>query len=157
MTQRALATAGLLALLAWGCRPSVDVDAERNALLEADRAFNSATAERGVEGWLEFFADDGRQIVAGTVIEGKEAIHDLMAPAFTPGYSLDWTPSFADVGSGGDLGYTIGMYASETTTADGEVVTGRGIYVTVWKKQADGSWRVVLDIGSEAEETPGGG
>jgi uncharacterized protein (TIGR02246 family) len=138
----------------------VDVAAERNALMEADRAFYEATAERGVDGWIDFFAEDGRQIVVGTVIEGKGAIRDLMGPAFTSGFALRWTPSLADVGGSGELGYTIGAYESETTTADGEIETGHGTYVTIWKKQADGSWKVVLDIGSEGAgattEPPGG-
>ena len=159
MAQR-VGIVGLSALLTAGCGSSVDVDAERNAIMEADRAFYEATAERGVDGWIDFFAEDGRQIVVGTVIEGKGAIRDLMAPAFTSGSALQWTPSFADVGSSGELGYTIGAYESEATTGDGEIESRHGIYVTIWKKQADGSWKVVLDIGSEgagaAPEPPGG-
>ena len=53
----------------------------------------------------------------------------------SPGFSLQWTPAKAEVSESGDLGRTSGTYES---TMGG--VTDRGKYLTVWKKQADGSW-----------------
>ncbi|MGH8286688.1 MAG: DUF4440 domain-containing protein [Steroidobacteraceae bacterium] len=58
-----------------------------------------------------------------------------------PGFAIKWTPEKAVVGASGDVGYTTGTYEM---TAEG--ATERGKYVTVWKKQSDGSWKVVEDI-----------
>jgi quercetin dioxygenase-like cupin family protein len=59
----------------------------------------------------------------------------------TPGFSLQWTPGKGDVSASGDLGYTAGTYASTMGGA-----SEQGKYVTVWKKQSDGKWKVSDDI-----------
>jgi ketosteroid isomerase-like protein len=74
-------------------------------------------------------------------LTGTAKIPDTFAQmAAAPG-GLQWTASKADVGTGGDLGYTNGTYE---ITMNG--VTDKGKYVTVWKKQSDGSWKAVEDI-----------
>jgi ketosteroid isomerase-like protein len=58
-----------------------------------------------------------------------------------PGFSLTWTAEKAEVSNGGDLGYSTGMYIATF----GET-TDKGKYVTIWRKQPDGSWKVVEDM-----------
>lgn len=48
----------------------------------------------------------------------------------------------------GELGYTVGQYTITVTGEDGERSVEKGKYVTIWRKQADGSWKVVLDGGN---------
>jgi ketosteroid isomerase-like protein len=60
---------------------------------------------------------------------------------------LTWSPVHADAGASGDLGYTWGRYHYEQVTKDGKTVTEDGTYVTIWKRQKDNSWKVVLDGG----------
>lgn len=58
----------------------------------------------------------------------------------------------------GDLGYTLGTWRSTRYTAEGrgQVITGK--YVTIWRKQADGSWKVVFDGGNpDTSPRPGAG
>lgn len=118
-------------------------------LMAADRAFNVATAESGVEGWASFFAEDAAMVQSGVgEIRGKEAIFATMAPYFALGARLSWDPLRAEVSADGTLGYTIGEYESESVGPDGEGVIGRGVYVSVWRREGDGSWRVVLDLGN---------
>jgi ketosteroid isomerase-like protein len=51
------------------------------------------------------------------------------------------------VAASGEIAYTRGHYSSETTDPKtGKVVTQAGNYLTVWKKQADGSWKAVEDF-----------
>src|SRR5687767_4428255 len=58
-----------------------DETATEEALMQADRDFAIATRERGVDGWLEYFAPDGAMIVAGIgEVKGHAAIRDLMGP-----------------------------------------------------------------------------
>jgi ketosteroid isomerase-like protein len=62
---------------------------------------------------------------------------------------LVWEPGRAEVALGGDLGYTIGDYRVEATASPDSVLS-RGKYLTVWRRQPDGSWKVEADIGSPA-------
>jgi ketosteroid isomerase-like protein len=123
--------------------------------MEADRAFDRTTAERGVEGWVSFFADDGAMIQAGVgEIRGLEEIRRSMAGAFQ-GRSLRWGPLRADVSSSGDLGYTVGTYEARGPAGpEGEPQVARGMYVSIWKKQSDGRWKVVMDLGNPVELPP---
>ncbi len=118
--------------------------------MEADRAFDRSTAERGVDGWLAHFADDGRQFPAGQpVVQGPQAIREFMAAALAPGNSLRWEPEFAVVSESADFGYTSGIGVGTFATPDG-VVTSATRYIAIWQKHADGSWQVVADMGVEA-------
>jgi ketosteroid isomerase-like protein len=118
------------------------------ALMSADRDFDRTTAEKGIEGWVSFFAEDGMQLTPGGNIRGHQAIREYMGPVLArPGFSLRWKPAFADVGRSGDLGYSTGTYESHSIDAKGNPVVRTGRYVSIWKKQRDESWKVVLDTG----------
>jgi uncharacterized protein (TIGR02246 family) len=117
-------------------------------LMEADRTFAEETARSGVEGWVAAFAEDGAMVIPGRELRGHEAIRELMTPAFAnPGFSLSWEPHFADVGSGGDLGYTIGRWVRQVVGPEGDTIRAEGQYATVWRRGEDGVWRAVLDLG----------
>jgi ketosteroid isomerase-like protein len=49
------------------------------------------------------------------------------------------------VARSGELGYTSGTYDFSMKDASGKIISDKGKYVTVWKKQADGTWKVLLD------------
>jgi len=122
-------------------------------IMEADRAFGAATAESGVEGWVSYFAENGIQFRNGSIVSGHASIRELMTPAFAGStYALTWDPVLAEVSESGDLGYTVGRYESRRTGADGEPVVTTGSYVTIWRRGADGTWKVALDIGNPTEQ-----
>jgi ketosteroid isomerase-like protein len=86
---------------------------------------------------------------SGEIVRGHEAIRTLIDPAFaTEGSGIAWEPAEADIAVSGDLGYTIGRFESTSFGPDGQQRTRTGTYVTIWKKQRDGSWKVAVDIGS---------
>lgn len=128
-----------------GCTTTV-VDPEE--LMAADRRFQGETAERGTSGWVDAFAHDGKLVSGGGVIEGKAAIRDAMGVLDSPDYSLTWEPEFAE--ASGELGYTYGTYTRTTNDTAGNAAVETGRYVTVWRREADGGWKVVLDMGSPA-------
>lgn len=136
----------------------VDVEAERAALMDADRAWYEAYAagDDGAQAFVDQMADDAVLLAPDTPIaQGKEAIRSAIAGLEAlPGFRVSWTPVTADVGSGGDLGYTRGTYDMSFDGPDGAMnVTGK--YLTVWKKQADGTWMVVADMfNADAPMTP---
>ncbi len=58
---------------------------------------------------------------------------------------LQWAPVFVDVAASGDLGYTYGNYTYTASDSLGNAISTKGIFHTVWKRQADGQWRFVWD------------
>ncbi len=123
-------------------------------LMDVDRAFARAVAERGVDGWVSFFAADGMMVSGQLTTKGQDSIRALMTPAFAdPSYALEWEPTHAEVAASGDFGYTLGRYVSSQTDAEGSAVRQTGSYVSVWRKDADGMWKVALDVGSP-DQTP---
>jgi uncharacterized protein (TIGR02246 family) len=131
-----------------GTVPGEDGRAE---LIKADTEFDAAVAAKGIDAWVAAFAEDGQMFVSGTPVKGRDAIRELMAPSFsTAGYSLRWKPVAAEIAASGDLGYTYGTYESSSPGPDGKTISRTGMYVTIWKKQADGSWKAAVDLGSAA-------
>jgi ketosteroid isomerase-like protein len=122
---------------------------DTEALMRADRGFAADVARDGIDAWVKWFANDGQQIGPGRQVVGHGAIRDYMASTFSdPAAKLAWWPVSARISSGGDLGYTIGRYEARTMNPDGSVtVRGTGRYITIWRKQADGDWKVELDTG----------
>ena len=126
------------------------MNAWESEIMEADRAFNQATAERGAAGWVSFFAPNGSMISAGVgEVQGAEAIQATMEGAFADAsYRLTWEPSRAEVSASGDLGYTVGRYTSVRVGNLGQEVRSSGLYVSIWRRQEDGSWKVEMDLGN---------
>ena len=58
---------------------------------------------------------------------------------------LNWAPEFADIAVSGDLGYTTGPWEFRRSPKDAPVAFGH--YVTLWRKQNNGAWKVEVDIG----------
>jgi ketosteroid isomerase-like protein len=128
---------------------------EEEVLLRTDQEFNTATQARGVEGWVSFFAENGSMIGSKAPITGHEAIRAVMASALThPDVSLTWEPRRAEITPGGRLGYTTGRYLRVQKDEVGRRVESRGTYMNIWRKQPDGAWKVVVDIGDPDEAPP---
>ena len=142
--KRALIYAWMSGLLACSSPPAADP----NVIMEADRVFATDTANRGVDGWVEAFAEDGKLFGGGQIIEGPGPIRAAMAALDDPDYSLTWEPVSAEVS--GDLGYTHGTYRREVLDPEGNPMVETGRYVTIWRQDPGGGWKVVVDIGSPA-------
>jgi ketosteroid isomerase-like protein len=119
-------------------------------LMLADQAFNARAQEVGVpQAFVEFAADDAVMYRNGSEpIMGKDAIAKLLAGEENT--SLVWEPITCDIADSGDLGYTRGSFTMHTApTPDGQPGQGpyKGYYVSIWKKQKDGTWKWVFDSG----------
>lgn len=121
-------------------------------LSEADLAFCQATRERGLEGWLAYFGDDAVIAQKSPPVYGKDALREHFKKLFAlKDLDFRWSPAKAEIFPGGDLGYTSGRFTRSFTTADGKKVSVKGSYLTVWKKQKDGSWKILSDFGTVDE------
>jgi ketosteroid isomerase-like protein len=112
-------------------------------LIDAERAFSSASGEKGVrEAFLLYLADDSVVFRPGP-IPGRKAYED-MPPSST--LLLTWAPEYAEVSAGGDIGYTTGPYMARDR-AKPEGSASYGHYVSIWERQANREWKVSLDAG----------
>lgn len=147
MERRNAAATAVILLAISGCTPKVDLEAERNAIRNADAEWSKLTASKGAEGYLELAADNISTMPPNEpLVSGKEAARQWATKLIgSPGFSVSWQPTGAEVSTSGDLGYTMGTYELKMQ-AEGTPINDHGKYVTVWRKQADGSWKVVADI-----------
>ena len=139
----AVAVTAALALAVPG-PPLGQVDRERAvaSLVEAERAFSKASENGGTrEAFLAFLSDDA-VVFRPSPVAGRP-VYEKMA-ADEPSV-LTWEPEVAEVASSGELGYTSGPY-SVRPKRDAEPVSF-GHYVSVWQREPDGAWKVILDIG----------
>jgi ketosteroid isomerase-like protein len=122
--------------------------ADERKVRETDMAWAKAAGAKDLERVLAFFADGASELAPNTPIAtGRDALRKVWAGYFaTPGFSIGWQPTKVEVSRGADLGYSLGTYTLTAPDPSGKPVTDRGKYVTIWKKQADGSWKVIADV-----------
>jgi ketosteroid isomerase-like protein len=120
------------------------------ALLAADRAFGDSTAARGLEGWMRFYAEDAVRLTMGAeVAQGLDAVRAHDASLFADSaVRLVWTPLRSGVFADGRHGFTTGRSAMLKLGGATPDTVYRGAYVTIWRREADGRWKVILDTGS---------
>ena len=167
-----IAVAGLLAgagaNVAWGQLPEPGVSTAapnpltdstvkpgKMLLFDLEARFAKDVKERGGAGFAAWFADDGVALGNGAApLIGKVAI--AKSANWSPkDYQLTWTPTDGMMGPSGDMGYTWGHYEGKSKDANGNPVLTSGRYITMWRKEADGAWKVVLDAG--ANDAPAAG
>ena len=123
--------------------PDTATDNE-DAIRKADIAWSAAAGQ--LETHLSYFLDDATVMASNEpIISGKEAIRTKLAELHgMPGFSVKWHPD--KVEASGNLGYSIGKYTLTMNDDTGNPVTDYGKYLTIWKKQKDGSWKVSADM-----------
>src|SRR3954470_10313941 len=122
---------------------------DREAIAKAEADFQKAMAEHGLEGWLSFFADDAADFTRGEPFSvAKHDMRKRLAKTFDPADQLTWKAAKIEVARSGDLAYSLGTWHLKGKNPKGEEVEQTGKYLTVWKKQTDGSWKVVADTGN---------
>jgi ketosteroid isomerase-like protein len=128
---------------------SVSASEASASLLNADRALAAQSRSIGFRAaYSKAMAPDARKLDGGVPPAiGRDAILALMA-RYPADLSLDWIPEEAVVASSGDLGFTWGHFTATSHDRTGKLVTDHGKYLDVWRRQSDGSWRWIADIGT---------
>ena len=119
-------------------------------MIAADKAFSDMSVANGAHAaFLAYMADDVRLYTGEhPPIIGKAAAAEYYAmEPESPDEHLEWTPVEADASPDGALGFTRGTWIYTAKKDDGSDLKLTGYYVTEWKKQADGQYKFVLDIG----------
>lgn len=134
------------------CESAEDDNVLREQVMETDRSFNKMASEKGNSHAFLYYADEMviKMRDGDYPLVGKFAMMESFKEKPWDDLKLTWEPLRAE--ASGNIGYTYGNYSVHAKTSDGRDTTYYGNYVSVWKRKHDGSWRYVVDGGSE---TPG--
>src|SRR5436305_1070913 len=126
--------------------PAIDRQAAFDGVVAAEKAFAKLTAEKGMrEGFLAYLADDS------IVFDPDPANGQQVWKGRKPSPAvLEWYPVHSEVSLAGDLGFNTGPYDFRPKPADKPVAWGQ--FATIWKRQADGTWKAALDLGTSTPE-----
>ena len=135
-------------------------DADVQALKDTEAAWAKVMTAKDFEKSMSYYADDASLLMANApAFNGKDAIRAAFMPVFDdPNFALTFQGSRFEVAKSGDLGYTQGAYnLTITDPRTKKPVNDKGKYLTAYKKQADGTWKVVGDMVSSDIPLPAPG
>lgn len=131
------------------CDREVDQVKEAELLLELDHTFSKVSVEKGMKAaFMDYIDQDAVILRQGSLpIEGKAAVEAYLSEIPEHYFTISWEPINAVVSEDADLGYTYGIWTMVTN--DSIQVTSKGTYTTIWRKNEEGVWKLVLDTGTE--------
>ena len=122
-------------------------------LIAADRTFSALSVAKGSNAaFLSYGAEDMRLFGIGNEPPsyGRAAAAERFSERSDAGTILSWIPQHAGVSDDGSAGWTDGTWTFlGAPEPKGERSKATGHYLTVWKKDADGQWKVEADMGTE--------
>jgi len=139
----------LLVVIALGCQqqaPDTRVEDEQAIRDVEDVQMLEAAREKDVERLMSFYAEDAVGFPPhAPMTRDKEAsrqtwLEIVEYPSFT------WQTTKVEVSRSSDLAYSYGTFDGSIIGPEGEPIDYNGKWVVVWKKQADGSWKHIIDI-----------
>lgn len=124
-------------------------------LAAIEDAFCAMAKERGLLAAFQHFAAPDVAFIDTDPrrFRGPAAVQERMGRT-PPGASLTWSAAFTDVSDDGTLGYNYGRYEARGPGPDGSERTSGGWFLSIWKRQPDGSWRYVMDTGAPDRPPP---
>jgi ketosteroid isomerase-like protein len=144
---------GLMALTV-ACSKDTSV-ADAQAIKDKEVAWSKDCATKDPAQWASNYADDATFMMPNEpILHGAGNVKSAMGAVMQDqNFALTFQGDKVEVS--GDLAYTQGTYSMTTTDQKGNPATDKGKYLTVWKKQADGSWKVIEDMSNS--DLPAGG
>ena len=139
-----------LSILLFGCSPKkVDTKKFCDELMQVDRDFSKYSIEHGKNAaFLKFAAEDVTFLASNSYpMVGIKLLEERQSTRPDSGYILTWEPMYARASESGDLGYTYGTWEVKIKFDTSKV--NKGTYATFWKRQENGEWKYVLDMGNE--------
>jgi ketosteroid isomerase-like protein len=127
------------------------------SIVRAEREFMDDVGRRRLEGWVDHFADSAATFPPGKLVNvGRAPIRKGMAATFADSsVHVAWYPVYASVAASGDLGYTWGYYRWLSRDDKGMPAPALdGKYLTIWRRDGSGTWKVMVDTGSPGPVPP---
>ena len=125
------------------------ISADVKFLFDLEAKFEQATVAGGGPAFATFFAEDAVTIQNKTDVKRGQANIASSAKWLPADFQLTWTPQGGQMSPAGDMGFTWGHYTGRSKDKDGKPVVQSGRYMTIWKRQADGTWKVAMDASNE--------
>ena len=128
----------------------VDLNREKDSLVKTETEFSKMSETKGMsDAFIHFASEDVIKLREGKYpIIGKKELKASFTSSKKNNSSLTWEIVKVDIARSADLGYTFGNWKYSTQTTEGKDTTIYGNYISVWKKQTDGSWKFVVDGGN---------
>jgi ketosteroid isomerase-like protein len=127
----------------------VDTAAAVQAVKDASAAALKAAQTLDANGMVSYYSDDATVMPPNApAITDRASEQKAWAAMLVPGAKISWTPNKVESAASGEIVYEEGTYAVTVPGADGKWVDDKGKYLSVWKKQADGSWKEEEDMWS---------
>ena len=136
-------------LLLLSCSQSkVDRKAEGEKIMQLSREWSQAASARDIEKTVSYWADNAVVMSADQpVLNGKQAIRQMVEESYKiPGFQISWQLQSVVVSESGDMAYLIGNSQISFADSTCNPITIHNKAVEIWRKQADGSWKNVVDI-----------
>jgi ketosteroid isomerase-like protein len=124
-----------------------DVPRALAEMADTERAFAQRAQEVGAkQAFLEYFADNAVGFESGRPAPAKEGIRKQPDPPKDVKVLFWWEPRYGDIAASGDLGWLTGPVRSGRADRNNGAVR-HGNYASIWKRQPDGTFKVVIDVG----------
>ena len=141
--------AGAALALTGYAQPSKSNDADVRKLKDLESQWVKEYAVKDVDKAASHYADDATLMATGMpTATGKDAIRGFLKEMVAdPNFGLHFQADRVEIARSGEMGFTQGTYhMTMTDPKTKQKVTDQGTYVTVYRKQADGSWKAISDI-----------
>ena len=150
MKTKPLFLSGCIALLSFafvGTATAGDTKIEQD-LRDLDAKWSAAAGAKDIDKTVSYYSEDAIVMPPNAPsATTRETIRSAWKEMLTsPGAAIRWKATKVEVAKAGDLAYVSGTYEETMTDASGKPVKDHGKYVEIFKKQADGTWKVVSDI-----------
>ena len=150
MKTKPLFLSGCIALLSFafvGTATAGDTKIEQD-LRDLDAKWSAAAGAKDIDKTVSYYSEDAIVMPPNAPsATTRETIRSAWKEMLTsPGAAIRWKATKVEVAKSGDLAYVSGTYEETMTDASGKPVKDHGKYVEIFKKQADGTWKVVADI-----------
>ena len=126
---------------------AVTHEQDEAAIRSLDAEWVQAVAAKDAEKSTSFYDEHATLMAPGAKIAtGTDEIRKTWAAMIgTPGFALTFSPKTIRVSQSGDMAYELGTFELTTDDKKGKAQTMKANYVVVWGKQADGSWKALVD------------
>jgi ketosteroid isomerase-like protein len=137
--------------LSTACKTQATADTRADdeaALRKLDEEWSKAAGSKDVDKTISYYSDDAMVMPPNIpTLTGKEPIRTLWKSMIeSPSFSGGWKATKVEVARSGDLAYVSGTYEFNEKDESGKLLTDKGKFLEVWKKQAGGSWKCVADM-----------
>ena len=137
----------ILAITMASCQNTADQASLEKEIFQIEKAFEKMASEKGIAEAFYYYAAEDAVIKRenDTLIIGKKNIRTYYEKINDEKTTVNWTPDYINVSADGSMAYTYGKYLWKIKDEQGEISEYKGVFHTVWKKQADKSWKYVWD------------